>query len=281
MFVNVSLSEAARQTKLPSLRTEGSLRLVARAAGGHTRAIEVGESGPLRVRFPRLGAGKRLEAITLNTAGGIAGGDRLAVSVEAAAGAEIVVTSQAAEKVYRAAGAPSRVALTLKAGSRACVDWLPQETILFDQARLARRLDVDLVADARLTVCEAIVFGRAAMGERMQAGSVRDHWRIRRGGKLVFADALRIEGDVEKILARPAVANGAAAIATIVRVASDAAAGLDALRAALDPGIEAGASAFDGILVARLIARDGFTLRRAIIAALCAIGSPPPRAYLL
>ncbi|HEV1999695.1 MAG TPA: urease accessory protein UreD [Xanthobacteraceae bacterium] len=281
MFVNVSLSEAARRAKLPSLRTEGSLRLVARAASGRTRAIEVGEAGPLRVRFPRLGAGKRLEAITLNTAGGIAGGDRLAISVEAAAGAEIVVTSQAAEKVYRAAGPPSRVALTLKAGPGASIDWLPQETILFDQARLARRLEIDLAADARVTVCEAIVFGRAAMGERMQAGSVRDQWRIRRGGKLVFADALRIEGEVDKILSRPAVANGAAAIATIVRVASDAEAGLDALRAAFDPEIEAGASAFGGILVARLIARDGFTLRRAIIAALCAIGSPPPRAYLL
>jgi urease accessory protein len=281
MFVNVSLSEAARRAKLPSLRTEGSLRLVARAADGCTRAIEVAEAGPLRVRFPRLGAGKRLEAITLNTSGGIAGGDRLAISVEATDDAEIAVTSQAAEKIYRAAGAPSRIALMLKAGPRARIDWLPQETILFDRARVARRVDVDLAVDARVTLCEAIVFGRAAMGERMQAGSVRDHWRIRRGGKLVFADALRLEGAIEKILARSAVAKGANAIATIVRVAPDAEAGCEALRAAFDLEIEAGASAFDGILITRLIARDGFTLRRAIIAALCAIGSPPPRAYLL
>jgi urease accessory protein len=281
MFVNVSLSEAARRAKLPSLRTEGSLRLVARAAGGRTRPIEVAEAGPLRVRFPRLGAGKRLEAITLNTAGGIVGGDKLTVSVEAAAGAQIAVTSQAAEKIYRAAGAPSRIALMLKAGPRARIDWLPQETILFDRARVTRRLDVDMAADARVTLCEAIVFGRAAMGERMRKGSVRDHWRIRRGGKLVFADALRLEGAVEEILARPAVANGANAIATILRVAPDAEAGCEALRAAFDPEVEAGASAFDGILVARLIARDGFTLRRAIVAALCAIDSPPPRAYLL
>ena len=140
---------------------------------------------------------------------------------------------------------------------------------------------MDLAVDARVTLCEAIVFGRAAMGERMQAGSVRDHWRIRRGGKLVFADALRLDGAIEKILARSAVAKGANAIATIVRVAPDAEAGCEALRAAFDLEIEAGASAFDGILITRLIARDGFTLRRAIIAALCAIGSPPPRAYLL
>lgn len=281
MFVNVSLSEAARRAKLPSLRTEGLARVVAREADGCTRAIEVAEAGPLRVRFPRLGAGKRLEAITLNTAGGIAGGDRLAISIEAADRAEIVVTSQAAEKIYRAAGAPSRIALTLKAGPRASIDWLPQETILFDRARVARRIDVDIAADARVTLCEAIVFGRAAMGERMQTGFVRDHWRIRRNGKLVFADALRVEGAIEEILARRAVAKGANAIATIVRVAPGAEGWCEALRAVFDPEVEAGASAFDGILVARLIARDGFALRRAIVAALCAIGSPPPHAYLL
>jgi urease accessory protein len=281
MFVNVSLSEAARRARLPSLRTEGSLRLVARAAGWCTHAIEVAEAGPLRVRFPRLGAGKRVEAILLNTAGGIVGGDKLAVSIEAAEGAEIAVTSQAAEKVYRAAGAPSRIALKLTVGPRARIDWLPQETILFDRARVARRVEAEVAADARLTVCEAIVFGRAAMGERMQAGSIRDHWRIRRAGKLVFVEALRVEGAVEETLARPAVANGAAAIATIVRVASEAEAHLGALRAAFDPTVEAGASAFDGILVARIIARDSFTLRRALIAALCAIGSPPPRAFTL
>lgn len=281
MFVNVSLSEAARRAKLPSLRTEGSLRLVVRAAGGRTRVIEVAEAGPLRVRFPRLGAGKRLEAITLNTAGGIAGGDRLTISVEAAEGAAIAVTSQAAEKIYRAAGAPSRIALTLKAGPRASIDWLLQETILFDRARVARRVDVDLAADARVTLCEAIVFGRAAMGERMKTGSLRDHWRVRRDGKLVFADALRLEGEIEEVLARPAIARGATAIATILRAAPDAEAGLDALRAAFDAEVEAGASTFDGILVARLIAHDGFALRRAIVAAMVAIGSPPPRAYLL
>jgi urease accessory protein len=281
MFVNVSLSEAARRAKLPSLVTEGSLRLVARAVGGRTRAIEVAEAGPLRVRFPRLGAGKRLEVIMLNTAGGIVGGDRLVVAIEAADAAEVVVTSQAAEKIYRAAGAPSRIALTLKAGPRTAIDWLPQETILFDGARVARRIDVDMAADACVTLCEAIVFGRAAMGECMRTGAVRDHWRIRRGGKLVFADALRLEGAVDEILSRAAVAKGANAIATIVRVAPDAEAGLDALRAASDAEIEMGASAFDGILVARFIARDGFSLRRAMVAALRAIGSPPPRAYLL
>ncbi len=192
-----------------------------------------------------------------------------------------MVTSQAAEKIYRAAGGPSRITLTLKAAPRACIDWLPQETILFDRARVARRIDVDMAADARVTICEAIVFGRAAMGERMQTGSVCDHWRIRRGGKLVLADALRLEGPIEEILARSAVAEGASAVATVVRVAPDAEARLEALRAAFDADVEAGASAFDGILVARFIARDGFVLRRAIVAALGAIGSPPPRAYPL
>lgn len=279
MSVNVSPSEL--QAGLPpSLRAEGAVRLLARAVEGGTEAYEVAESGPLRLRFPRL-AEDTLEAILINTAGGIAGGDRLEIAVEAAEGSAVALTSQAAEKIYRSTGPAARISLRLAARAGARLDWLPQETILFDRARVARTLEAEVAADARLTICEAIVFGRTAMDERVRSGMWRDRWNIRRAGRLVFADALTLDGGIESVLARPAVARGALAVATIVQVAPDAETRVDALRASFAREIEAGASAFDGLLVARLIAPGGFVLRRALLDALASIECAPPRAYTL
>ena len=279
MSVNVSPSDVKAGLP-PSLSAFGAVRLVARTVEGGTEAHEVAEAGPLRLRFPRL-AEDALEAILINTAGGIAGGDRLEIAIEAGEGSFVAVTSQAAEKIYRSIGPAARITLSLAARARARLDWLPQETILFDRARVACTLDAEVAADARLTICESIVFGRTAMDERVRSGSWRDRWRIRRGGRLVFADALNLDGGIEKILARPAVARNAAAVATLVQVAPDAETRLDALRGSFASDIEAGASGYDGIVVARLIAADGFLLRRALLAALDALDCTPPRAYTL
>ncbi len=279
MSVNVSPSDVKAGLP-PSLRAIGAVRLLARAVEGGTEAYEVEESGPLRLRFPRL-AEDALEAILINTGGGIVGGDRLEIAVEAGEGARVALTSQAAEKIYRSTGPAARITLRLAARAGARLDWLPQETILFDRARVARTLDAEVAADARLTICEAIVFGRTAMGERVHSGTWHDQWRIRRGGRLIFADALTLDGSIEKILARPALAAGAAAIATVVQVAPDAELRLDALRAAFGNEIEAGASVSDGILIARFVAPDGFTLRRALLDALAALDCAPPRAFTL
>jgi len=279
MSVNVSPSEL-KAGLLPSLRAHGAVRLLARAVEGGTEAHELAESGPLRLRFPRL-ADDMLEAILINTAGGIAGGDRLDVMIEAGEGSRVAVTSQAAEKVYRSTGPAARISLRLAAGAGARVDWLPQETILFDRARVVRTLEAEVAADAQLTICEAIVFGRTAMDERVRTGLWRDRWNIRRAGRLVFADALALDGGIDGMLTRPAVARGALGVATIVQVAPDAETRVDALRASFSGEGEAGASAFDGMLVARLIAPDGFILRRALLDALESIGCAPPHAYTL
>jgi len=148
-------------------------------------------------------------------------------------------------------------------------------------ARVARTLDAEVSTAASLTICEAIVFGRTAMDERVRSGAWRDQWRIRRDGKLVFADALTLDGSIEKILARPAVAAGAAAVATLVQVSPDAETKLDAVRAIFNSDIEAGASAFDGVLYARFVAPDGFALRRALLDALTALDCAPPPAFTL
>jgi len=281
--VSVSLSRPILAlAPATSGRTRGCVRLTVRRIGERTAPGRLAESGPLRLRFPKGVRDGTLEGVLLNTSGGVVGGDALQIEVDAGADTSLALTTQAAEKVYRSSGPVAHVDVALRAAAGASLAWLPQETIVFDRARLARTFDVDLAADARLVACESILFGRTAMGEKVRGGSLRDRWRLRRGGKLVFADALTLDGAIERTLGRPAIAAGANGVATLVYVAGDAETRVDVLRDALVlHGLEAGASAESGVLVARLLARDGLTLRRAMIAALRALSTPPPRAYAL
>ncbi|MBX3514192.1 MAG: urease accessory protein UreD [Xanthobacteraceae bacterium] len=282
MSVNVFPSEVASPATLPaSIRASGALRLVVAHTDSGSAAEDIAESGPLRVRFPRIRR-ERLEAILINTAGGIVGGDRLAFQVETREDASLSITSQAAEKIYRSNGLTSRISVSLKAEAGSELFWLPQETILFDRARVEREIEADVSSDGSLSICEAVVFGRDAMGEKVERGLLRDRWKVRRDGKLIFADALTLDGDIKTTLNRRAAMNGKIAMATLICVSRDAAAKLDAVRDALTgEGIEAGASTFEGMLVARILAEDSISLRAAVLSALEAAGTPPPRAYSL
>jgi urease accessory protein len=217
--------------------------------------------------------------VLINSAGGLTGGDRMAWAAEAEAGARLTLSTQACEKVYRARDgvAEQRVALTLAADAR--LDWLPQETILFDGGALSRGLDADLAPGARLLAVEAVVLGRTAMGETVRTGELTDRWRIRRCGRLIFADDLRIAGPVAAVTDRALVLAGAKAFPSMVLAAQDASRFLAPLRAALGPS--GGASAFDGKLFARVVAADGFALRQALLPALEILrdGRPLPRVW--
>jgi urease accessory protein len=282
MSVNVFPSEVAAPATLPaSIRASGALKLVAMHSDSGSAAEDIAESGPLRVRFPRVRE-ERLEAILINTAGGIVGGDKLEFQIETLEDASLSITSQAAEKIYRSNGLISRISVSLKAEAGSELFWLPQETILFDRARIEREIDADVSSEGSLAVCEAIVFGRDAMGEKVARGLLRDRWRIRRDGKLIFADALMLDGEIRTALNRRATLNGKIAMATMVCVSREAEGRLDAVRDALAiEGVEAGASAFDGILVARILAEESIALRASVLSALEAVGTPPPRAYSL
>ena len=139
----------------------------------------------------------------VNTAGGIAGGDRFDIGITAGEGSRLTLTTAAAEKIYRAAGPAAQLNIALKAEAAAHLAWLPQETIVFDRARISRRIDIDLAESASLLLCEIVVFGRAAMGEKMLHGEFVDRWRMRRGGRLVFAETIRLDGDIGAKLASP------------------------------------------------------------------------------
>jgi urease accessory protein len=281
MSVDVSPFELAAAAQDAPLRTEGVARLKVERIAGDSIAMDLDEQGPLRLRFPRVRASDALEAVIVNTGGGVVGGDRLTFEIGAGAGSSVAVTSQAAEKLYRSSGAEASIAVRLSAARHAQLMWLPQESILFNRARVTRSIDASAAADASLTICEAIVFGRAAMGEQIKAGMIKDRWRIRRDGKLVFADALSLEGAIGKILQGPAIARGAVAVATLVHLAPDAERKVEVFRQSKNLDAEAGASAFDGLLVARLVAAGALELRAAILAALDALGLTAPRAFSL
>jgi urease accessory protein len=275
-------ASALRSDTASPARQRGESRVALEVArlGPGTRATRVAESGSLRVRMPRA-LGPTLEAVLLNTAGGIACGDRLSVAVDAGPDAHVVLTTPAAEKVYLSDGpmAEASVRLTLAAG--ADLAWLPQETILFDRARFRRHFEADVAADARLVLFDSTVFGRTARGEEVNEGFLEDRWRIRRAGRLVHADTLRLDGPIARMLDRPTIAGGARAMATLIYLAPDAEARLDEARAWLEgSACAAGASAWNGLLAVRLLARDGAEVRRAAIRVLEGLrGEPLPRVW--
>ncbi|WOH51552.1 urease accessory protein UreD [Bradyrhizobium sp. sBnM-33] len=261
-------------------RAQGAVRFGVHLQDGVTRRGDLHESGSLRVRFPSPEA-EGLSGVFVNTAGGIAGGDRFDIDIGAGEGTRLTLTTAAAEKVYRAPGPAAQLNIALKAEAGAHLAWLPQETILFDRARIIRRIDIDLAEDASLLLCEIVVFGRAAMGETMRHGEFVDRWRLRRGGKLVFAETIRLDGDIGAKLARPAVANGGVAIGTALIVPGDEAV-VEHIREASETfGGEVGISCWNGFAMARFFAQDAAGLRADMMTVLGrASGVALPRLWL-
>jgi urease accessory protein len=203
----------------------------------------------------------------MNISGGIAGGDVLETQVTLDAGARVCLAGQAAERVYRALGAPSQVATRLQVQPGAALEYLPQETILFDGFALRRSLAIELEGDAGFLGVESLIFGRLAMGEVLSSGFLRDQIRLRQDGRLVLQDMTRLQGDIAAQLRGPAVAGEARAMASLILAGPGSAEKLPDLRAALG-GMQAGASCFGGIVFARILAADGAALRRGLVAAL-------------
>ena len=264
-------------------RAEGALRLSFKRRGAATVLDGLRQEGCLKARFPRMEHGAWAGAVTLNSSGGVAGGDALDIAVSAGPGTRATVASQAAERFYRAlpGTAPARVSTALRVAPGAALEWLPQESILFDRCAVRRRLLVNLAGDAWFLGVEQLVFGRTAMGEAVHDASLRDRVELRRDGRLLLHDAVRLDGPVQSLLDRRATGGAARAVATVILASPDAEARLDPLRAAL-AGYDAGASAWDGLLVVRIVAADGACLRAAVVAGLAVLRAarPLPRVWL-
>lgn len=240
--------------------------LAVRRAAGRTRLARLYQEGAAKIRMPAVAADP-FEAVLINTAGGLTGGDRLAWRVEVDDGAAATITTQACEKIYRSAHGRADVVCTMRVGCDAGLAWLPQETIVYRKAALARRFEVDLAPGARLLMAEATVFGRLAMGETVEGGDFRDRWRVRRDGRLVHAEDFAVGPDIAATLSRSAAAGGASAMATVLLIDDEPARHLEAARSIL--GDRGGASAWtvggSGKLLARLVERDSYCLRRRLV----------------
>jgi urease accessory protein len=265
----------------PLQRARGRVRLSFKQGPAGTAVDTRFEESSGRVRLVGRGERGPAEAVLLNTAGGLTGGDRFEVEVALAAGTEAAVSTQAAERVYRRSEGRARVATRLLVGEGASLSWLPQETILFDRSGLERTLEADCAATGTLLALEATVMGRAAMGETLHAADLRDSWRVRRDGRLVFADGIRLDGDAAAAMAGGATGGGHIAWATVLLVTPDAACRLDAARAALQGAEgECGASAWNGMILVRLLAPSGLALRRDLARLVEALrGAPMPRVW--
>lgn len=252
---------------------------------GPTRLGRLRQEGSLKCLFPRSD-GPGLDAVLVNTAGGVTGGDRFEIGVRVGEGARLTLTTQAAERAYAAQpDETGRLETRLEVAPGGRLDWIPQETILFDRSALARRLTLTLAPGATALVAEPLIFGRAAMGEELHAAQFSDRIEIRRDGQPLYHDAMRLDGDIAAQLDRPHVARGARALVSLVYVGADAEAQLGPLRAALPvsgPAIGGASLIGADLLALRLVAEDGFALRRGLIPILTRLtGSDLPKPWMI
>ena len=260
-------------------RARGAIRARFSALHGRSGLADLYEGGGLRLRFPRNA--QTCEAVLVNTGGGIIGGDRAELAFEVDAGADAMITTQAAEKIYRAQNVAAEIALSLTAGAGARLEWLPQETILFEGAKLKRTFALDMAENARVTLLEATTFGRLAMGEDSINGMLADTWRLRRGGKLIYADNLRLDGALGATLDRKTCGNGARGTALFLHIAPEAESLVDLARECLSNAPCAwGASAWNGLLAIRLLSAQPENIRAALVPLLETLrGRAAPRVW--
>lgn len=269
MFVAISPSSArkgsARVGDAAMQRARGAARLALSGSPRGPRIDDLYQRSPCRVLMPRVDGRDRAEIVFANTAGGIAGGDELAYEVRVGAGASATITTQAAEKVYGAIDRDARLSTALTVGEGGFLEWLPQQTIVFDGARLRRSTTIDVTGTGRVLALDWLMMGRLAHGEVMARGTLRDDWRVRRDGRLAWADAFRLAGDPAALSSRRAALGGNRALATLLHAGPGAGDLLEAARGWVARcGCDAGASVVGGMLVMRFLAPDGLSLQRAV-----------------
>lgn len=242
-------------------RSVGVARVAFLGVGARTALADLHQQGCMKVRLPHSYSGDPKTAVLINTAGGLTGGDDVATRVEWNGSAVACISTQAAERVYRSAGGNARVRNHLSVETTARAEWLPQETILFDGGRMDRSTEVELGEGARFLSAETVVVGRKAMGETVSTGLVRDRWRVRRDGRLILHDSFELGPDIAARHGRPALLDGAGSWASLI-LQAPATMTEPLLRLIRDAGgVRAGATVRQGLVLGRILAEDGDTMR--------------------
>jgi urease accessory protein len=246
-------------------RATGCGRIVLNGSENGTHIVDIFQRSPIRIVVPRVEDVALKEVVLVNTAGGIAGGDQLEFSVTALPSASIAVSSQAAEKVYRALSEPARINTQLRACAAAKLAWLPQETIVFNRARLIRKTEIEISPGAEVLALEWLVIGRAAHGEVITGGHITDSWRVRKDGRLIWADCFRVSDDIFPHLHRKALLADHRAIATLIYFGPDLDTRLQSFRD-IAPSLECqcAATLVGGLMIVRFSAKVASELRLAL-----------------
>ena len=250
-------------------RVDGEARIAFRRGPGRQAVLaDLYQRAPCRVLFPTTEADEPVQSVLLTTSGGLTGGDRTRVVVAVGADAQATLATQAAEKIYRAlpTEGDAAVQVEMHVEDRGWAEWLAQETIVFDGSRLRRLFSANVASSARLLAVESLVFGRTAMGERFNSGMLHDSWRVRRDGRLLWADALHLEGDVGALRRAPFGFGTSIACSTVLYVGSDASRQLGEVRGLLaGASVLHGATLLDGIMLARIMTDDAVELRSTVM----------------
>lgn len=261
---------------LPNLqRARGQVGLSMR----NSKLDKLYQSGCAKLMLPKT-YGEMTEAVLLNTAGGITGGDKLDISIEAESGA-VIVTTQTAERLYKSSTEPAKMTVNLYAKKAATLHWMPQETILFDGAELDRKIDLDMSSDSRCLLAETIILGREAMGEHITDCHFTDNWRLYRDGQLFHAESLRLTDRVAEIICARAGGNGARLLSTILYAGRDAEQVSETIAQAVENGAShCAVSYWEDRLVIRLTSPHAPTARKEVNRLLCLIRQQPlPRVW--
>ena len=251
------------------LRAQGQIRAEFVANSGRTYMARHYEAGGFRLRVPKRDhdrGASGVEAVLINTGGGLVGGDQGHIEIDVAADARVTMTTQSAEKIYGSQGPATRLDVAIRVGAQSIFEWIPQETILFRDAHFVRNLRIDMTGSTRLTMMESVVLGRKASNEAAISGILRDVWRIYRDKRLVFAENMALGPDLAGQLAHAATAKGGMSMATLLYIAPEAERRIEAVRTLLEQSpCQAAASAWNGMLVVRFVS-DEPTLLRATVA---------------
>lgn len=242
------------------------------------RLSDLRQQGSAKAILPRV-VDAVPEVVFLNTSGGLTSGDRLTLALDAGAGSRIVATTQTAERAYAAISGPAEVLVQMRVGAGGQLDWLPQETILFQGARLQRQTRVDLAGDAQCVLSETLLLGRAAMGERLEHLALSDRREVYRDGRPVLVEPFALNDAT--LAPRAALSQGQTALGFLAKVGPGAEALVEPLRRVLADGpVQGAVSGWDGKCVVRLMASDGWPMRQ-VMACLIRLmtGRPLPRVW--
>jgi len=248
----------------PLQRATGHIRLSVR----RNRLEHLYQSGSAKLLMPRTHRDVA-EAVLINTTGGMTGGDKYRNDLTIK-GSQLTVTSQTAERIYKSNRKPAEVSTLLNVSERSVMHWLPQETIFFNNARLARNIELHMSSDSECLISESIVLGRHAMGENLSDCSISDNWRIYREDELVHSEALRIKGDVPRVLHSTAGLGGARIVTTILYLGPKTEQLAERLGHTLNHySSNLGISCWSGKLIVRLAAQEVSTGKKDTVALLC------------